>query len=231
MSGRGRHPRSAWNRSQVGCLLGSLLCYAACAHLHETGGSNAVGVHLSRASYDPVTSTTPSREVGLGDAYGVRASYSRRIAGGLKLWFGPEVLAAWLGESGLSTTSTSYPAAVSRSFAAALVRANFFAVANDPPGRWLDDLFQRVGLGVGVCLAYGRFAESQLLVDGSPNTSRRTDNVFGPTIAFSPDLRLTKNVILRADTYFLFLKPELSFPWPDRTADKVIAGGGLVVVF
>ena len=212
-------------------LLASLLPTAACSPLLETGGPNAVGVHLARASYDPSVPTTGTDEVGLGDAYGVRASYSRRIAGARKLWLGPEVVGAWIDESELSTTNSAYPAGVSRSFAAALMRANFFPAANETQGGSFDSFFSRLGLDVGAGLAYGRFAESPRLINGSPNPSPRTDNVFGPTVAFGLDLRLSKHVILRGDAYFLFLNPELSFPWPDRTADKVFAGGGLVVVF
>lgn len=209
-------------------LLACLLPTAACSPLLETGGPNAVGVHLARASEAP--STGPD-EVGLSDAYGVRVSYSRRIAGGRKLWLGPEVVGAWIAESELSTTHAAYPAGVSRSYAAALMRANFFPAANETGGAPLDHFFSRFGLDVGAGLACGRFAESGRLIDGSPNPSPRTDNAFGPTVAFGLDLRLSKHVILRADAYFLFLRPELSFPWPDRTADKVFAGGGLVAVF
>lgn len=71
-------------------LMASLLPTAACSPLLETGGPNAVGVHLARASYDPSGPAAGPDEVGLGDASGVRVSYSRRIAGGRKLWFGPQ---------------------------------------------------------------------------------------------------------------------------------------------
>ena len=212
-------------------ILASLLPTAACSPLLETGGPNAVGVHLARTSYDPAVPTTGPDEVDLGDAFGVRVSYGRRIVGGRKLWLGPEVVGAWIDESELSTTHAAYPAGVSRLFAAALMRANFFPAATETQGGSSDSFFSRLGLDVGAGLAYGRFAESQSLIDGSPNPSPRNDNVFGPTVAFGLDLRLSKHVILRGDAYFLFLKPELSFPWPDRTADQVLAGGGLVVVF
>lgn len=109
------------------------------------------------------------------------------------------------------------------------MRANFFPAADEAKSG--DSLFSRLGLDVGAGLAYGRFVESKRLIDGSANPSPRTDNAFGPTVTFGLDLRLSKHVILRGDAYFLFLEPELSFPWPDRIDDKVIAGGGLVVVF
>lgn len=111
------------------------------------------------------------------------------------------------------------------------MRANFFPGGNETRVDSLDDLFTRIGLDVGAGLAYGRFAESQRLIDGSTNPSPRADNAFGPTVTFGLDLRLSKHLILRGDGYFLFVEPELSFPWPDRTSDKVFAGGGLVVVF
>ena len=209
----------------------SLLPTAACSPLLETGGPNAVGVHVARASYDPDAPATGPDEVGLSDASGVRVSYSRRIAGGRRLWLGPELVGAWVAESELSTAHASYPAGVSRSYAVALMRANLFPAANETEGAPLDHFFSRLGLDVGAGLAYGRCAESARLIDGSTNPSPRTDNALGPTVAFGLDLRLSKHVILRADAYVLFLKPKLSFPWPDRTADKIFAGGGLVAVF
>lgn len=208
-------------------LAASLVATAACSPLLETGGPNAVGVHLAGAGSDPSGLAAGPDEVGLGHAFGVRGSYSRRIAGGRKLWLGPEVMGAWIDESDLSTTHAAYPAGLSRSYAAALVRANYFPAANEAPG----GLFSRLGLDIGAGLAYGRFVESKRLIDGSANPSPRTDNAFGPTVTFGLDLRLSKHVILRSDAYFLFLEPELSFPWPDRIDDKVIGGGGLVIAF
>jgi hypothetical protein len=206
-----------------------LLPTAACSPLLETGGPNAVGVHLAGAGSSPAEPAAGPDEIGLGNAYGVRGSYSRRIAGGRKLWLGPEVVGAWIGESKLSTTHAAYPAGVSRSYAAALMRANFFPAADEAQSG--DSLFSRLGLDVGAGLAYGRFVEGKRLIDGSANPSPRTNNAFGPTVAFGLDLRLSKHVTLRADAYFLFLEPELSFPWPDRIDDKVIGGGGLVIAF
>jgi hypothetical protein len=206
-----------------------LLLTSACSPLLETGGPNAVGVHVARASYDPGAPPSTPDEAQLADAFGARVSYSRRLAGGLKAWVGPELMAAKVGESKISASHLEYPAGVSRSYAAALVRANAFLFPKE--GGAVDNFFGRLGIDVGAGVAWGRFEESHLRIDGTTNPDPVADSAFGPTATFGLDLRLSKNVILRGDAYFLFVKPQLSFPWPDRTADKVIAGGGLLVVF
>jgi hypothetical protein len=187
-------------------------------------GPNAVGVHVARAGYDPSAPAAGPDEVGVDDAFGVRFSYGRRIAGGRKLWLGPEVVGGWIGESSLSAANPAYPSGVSRTFAVALMRANLLGADE-------GSFYESFGLGIGAGFAFGRFAEGQRLLDGSANPNPRTDTAIGPALAFGLDFRITRHVILRADGYFLFLKPELSFPWPDQAKDKAIAGGGLVIVF
>lgn len=174
-------------------LLVSLPLTTACSTLPQPAGPNAVGLHVARASYDPVAPSPATGEVGLGDAYGVRVSYSRRIAGTHKLWLGPEAVAAWIDESEVLSTRAEHPSAVSRRYVAALMRANFFPGADEPPGGGLDDLLKRTGLDIGAGIAYGRFAEGPRRIDGLPNPAPRADDVFGPTLAVG-------------------LKPDLSFP-------------------
>lgn len=203
----------------------ALLCAPGCAPVLKTTGSNAVGVGLgatSSASTDPAE-LTPD-EVALSRTNGIRVSYARRLKGDSKLWFGPEAVLAFIPEAQLATERPDYPEAVSRTYVGSLLKLHVYPGAG-------EDWFGNLGLGFGAGLAYGRFAESERLVGGSGNAHRRVDGAFGPALSFSVDYRITTHVILRGDAYFFLFEPDLSFPWPDRVDDKVVAGGGLVITF
>lgn len=135
-----------------------------------------------------------------------------------------EAVVAFIPEADLSTGRSDYPRAVSRTYMGVLMKLHAYPAAG-------QGVLGNIGLGVGAGLAYGRFAESERLADGTANGQRRTDGVLGPVLNFGLDCRITEHVILRGDAYFFLFEPSLSFPWPDRVDDKVVAGGGLVITF
>lgn len=206
-------------------VAGTLLCTPGCAPVLQTIGPNAVGVGLGVTSYSSTDPEALERdEVTLPRTSGVRVSYAHRIKGGSKFWLGPEAVLALIPEAKLSTPRSDHPEALSRTYVGALLKLHGYPAAGDG---W----FGNIGLGLGAGLAYGRFAESERLADGTANTQRRVDGLFGPVLNFGLDYRITNHVILRGDAYFFLFEPELPFPWPDRVDDKVVAGGGLVVTF
>lgn len=154
----------------------------------------------------------------------MRISYARRIKGESKLWLGPEAMLTFIPEAKLSAGRSDYPEGPSRTYVGVLMKLHGYPAAG-------EGVLGNVGLGVGAGLAYGRFAESQRLINGTANAQRRVDGAFGPVLNFGLDVRITDHVILRGDAYFLLFEPDLSFPWSDRLDDKVVAGGGLVITF
>jgi hypothetical protein len=227
------HPgrRSDWARFIL--LTVGLTPTCACTTLMETGGPNAVGVQVAKFTKLAEDRSTPEPapdEVKLGDFFDASVSYSRRFKGDRKLWLGPEAVVGWSEESKLSAARAEYPAGVSRSFAAVLLRLNTFPVAEEQGG-WADNFFGRVGLGFAAGLSYERFSESERLISGAVNPRRRVDGVFGPVVGFGLDFRVTKHLVFRAGGYYFFLEPELSFPWPKDAFNKTHGGVGLVVAF
>jgi hypothetical protein len=224
---------AARTRRTARVVLASWIGLAAtgCSPLLATEGRNAVGAHLGAVSVESDLAQDPPEPATLGSANGLRLSYCRNMWGKPSLWLGPEVMAAWPGERQVASVDPAHPASVSSSFAAVVVRTNYYAESEDASGGEGGTLASRLGLSVGGGLAYARYVESDRLADGTVNPSRRTDNAFGPTVTFGVDLRITPNVIVRVDGYLLFFKPSLSFPWPDRVADRFLGGGGLIVAF
>jgi hypothetical protein len=202
-----------------------LLCVPGCAPVLKTTGRNAVGAGLGATSYAGVDQAAVAPDlVALPRTNGIRASYSRRVKSESRLWLGPEAVVAYIPEAKLSTGRSDYPEGVSRTYVGLLMKLHGYPGAG-------DGAFGNFGLGVGAGLAYGRFAESERLINGTKGTQRRVDGAFGPVLNFGLDYRITDHVILRADAYFFLFEPDLSFPWPDRVDDKVVAGGGLVFTF
>lgn len=218
-SARGAYPMAV-------IIVGSvLLCVSGCAPVLKTTGQNAVGAGLGATSYAGIDQADPTPDaVALPHTNGIRVSYARRIRGESKLWLGPEAVVAFIPEAKLSTSRSDYPEGVSRTYVGVLIKLHGYPGAG-------DGVLGNVGFGVGAGLAYGRFTESERLVNGTENTQRRVDGTLGPVLNFGLDYRITDRVILRADAYFFLLEPDLSFPWPDRVDDKVVAGGGLVFTF
>jgi len=213
----------AWPMAVI--IVGSvLLCIPGCAPVLKTTGQNAVGAGLGATSTGIDQADPTPDDVALPHTNGIRVSYARRIKGESKLWLGPEAVVAFIPEAKLSTSRPDYPEGLSRTYAGVLMKLHGYPGAG-------DGVIGNFGLGLGAGLAYGRFAETERLVNGTENTQRRVDGAFGPVLNFGLDYRITDHVVLRGDAYFFLFEPDLSFPWPDRVEDKVVAGGGLVVTF
>ena len=224
-----RNRRFDNGRLSLRSILGAaLLALPACGPVLATG-PNAIGVHIAGASYpsSPAASSAES-EVSLGLAEGVRFSYSRRLKGERRLWLGPEGTMGFAPESRIVATDLHRPQGVSRVFVTGLLRLNMF-----PPEEWAADVpwIHRFGFSFGGGVAYGRFAESRRLLDGAPNVDRVTDGAFGPAFGFGIDYQVTRHFVCRIDGTALFLKPDLSFPWPGGFDHRFVGGGGLLVVF
>jgi len=218
--------------TKLACALLAAAVSWSCAPVTATG-PNAVGIHLARASYDPEGPDPEPDEVALSDASGVRVTYGRRFKGSRTLWLGPEIVAGWVSESRVSAPRADLPAGVSRAFVATLLRVLVFprASSQGTTESFVEEAFDRIGFDFGVGLAYGAFSEAQRNIDGTPNLDPRTDHEIGPVFSFGLSFQLSTHVMVSGDFLVLAFEPELSFPWPGRFADKVVGGGGLVVVF
>ena len=170
------------------------------------------------------------------EATGVLASYALRVRDWRKttsrdsthIWFGPEVTAGWCSGTTTAASGATVSAGVSQTVVMALARIRLYGTTRTATPS--ANFWSRFEVGGSGGLAYVRFTEDGVRRDGTPIANPVTNPELGPAAGFSFGFWISEEAVIRLDGTFLFLSPQLSFPWPGGKRVHGLAGIGLVIV-
>ena len=228
------------SRAAVCALVWVAVLSSACAALPaRSDGRHAAGVFRATISsgekppknvhYDPAT-------IDRMEGSGVSASYGARVRDfsrttsreTVHLWLGPEVVVGFASASTWSGLEADAPAGVSQAFELALARARLYGTSR--AAKPSDNFWYRFELGGAAGLAYVRFSEDAVRQDGAPMVNPRTDSEVGPAVGFSFGFWVSEHVVIRLDSNYMFLSPELSFRSPGGKRVHGLGAIGIVIV-